>query len=257
MRFIITCLLLYVACTSCGTTKKLNEANKQIDSLHFRVTELTAHNAEEKAGLSECNLHAMQLEDSSRSFHQNLTEAHEVNTRLEQKLNEMDRVMDNQSVSLNEIRKKIAEGLHQMQDTGIIVKYMNGMIFVSVQDQFLFSSGSIKISKGARPALSVIAKILAEYMQVSAIIVGNTDSLPVSGKFTDNWSLSTERSNAIARLLIRDFKSDPARIVVAGKSQYHPVETNETVIGRSKNRRTDIIINPDLSRLWQLSQKYP
>jgi chemotaxis protein MotB len=121
----------------------------------------------------------------------------------------------------------------------------------------MFPSGSARINEGGKKALSVIADILMEYPLVNAIIVGNADSMKVVKGYRDNWSLSTERANAIVRTLRDMYGVDPARLTAAGKSEYHPIASNATPEGRAKNRNSYIIINPDLSRIWILSQKYP
>ena len=88
---------------------------------------------------------------------------------------------------------------------------------------------------------------------VTCIIVGNTDTTHVKG-IADNWSLSTERANAVVRILYETYNINPARLTSAGRGKYNPVADNSTEEGREKNRRIEIILNPDLSRLWELSE---
>jgi chemotaxis protein MotB len=258
MRTFIFLSGLWIFCNSCSTGKRLGDANHKNQTLIYQDSVLQCHDSLLNSELSDCKKYAAAVAEENNDYRNKLLAANAARMQTANKLEEMDRILDNQSVSLSEIRKKIFVGLHKIQDTGIYIKYLYGMISVSMQNQFMFSSGSTKLNKEVIQALSVIAEVLNKYSQVTAIIVGNTDSLDIqSGKYVDNWSLSTERSNAIARLLIKNFNTDPTRIVVVGKSKYNPVASNQTVLGRSQNRRTEIIINPDLSRLWQLSQKYP
>ena len=88
-------------------------------------------------------------------------------------------------------------------------------------------------------------------------VIGNTDNKKVKAGsgFKDNWSLSTERANSIVRLLRDEYGVDPARIVSGGRSWYKPVGDNSTEEGRAQNRRTEIVINPNLERLWETSVK--
>ena len=88
---------------------------------------------------------------------------------------------------------------------------------------------------------------------ITAIIVGNTDTIPVKG-VADNWSLSTERANSVVRVLHDIYYINPIRLTAAGRGKYNPVAVNDTPEGREKNRRIEIILNPDLSRLWELSE---
>jgi len=173
------------------------------------------------------------------------------------RFNALSSCLEGQSDTLLQIKRKAIKGLSSFDKSYVNVRYQNGMVHISMQDQFMFPGGSAKINIGGKKALAVIADILSEYDQVTAIVVGNTDSSDVHCGFTDNWSLSTERSNTIVRYLINHYGVNPARLIAAGKSKFSPVAANNTPEGRAKNRRTDIIFNPDLNKLWLLSQKYP
>ena len=101
-------------------------------------------------------------------------------------------------------------------------------------------------------SLESIAQLLNDNPGVSVIVVGNADTLGIASGFKDNWSLSTERANTIVRVLRDKYKIEPSRIISAGRSRYDPIADNSTKDGRKMNRRTDIIINPDQSKLWQI-----
>ena len=124
-----------------------------------------------------------------------------------------------------------------------------------MQDQLMFPSGSTRLNDQGRQALSVIADALTEYKHLTVYVVGNTDTVKVAKKWTDNWSLSTERANTIVRVLRDLYGADPYRIVSAGRGKYDPIADNSTEEGRAKNRRIDIVLNPDLSRLWGMMLK--
>ncbi len=257
IRTTFSYILIVIIMASCGNSKKLELANEQNKTWRAKDSVLSDEVASLKNSISECRKQADEEALDKKETQRKLLEANQSIDKLNAKLMDMNKILDDQSVSLNDIRKEIFTGLHQIQDSGISVTYRNGMIFVSMRDQFMFETGSKKVKQQARQALIVIADVLATHQQVNAIIVGHTDSVKTSGRMIDNWSLSAERAVAIARMLTEECKADPARIIVAGRSKYDPVASNMTADGRSKNRRTDIIINPDLSRLWQLSQKYP
>ena len=97
------------------------------------------------------------------------------------------------------------------------------MVYISMQDQFMFPAGSTNINPDGMKALAVIAQILLENNHVTAIVVGNTDTSDTRRGFKDNWSLSTERSNEIVRYLITHYGANPARLIAAGKSKFNPV----------------------------------
>ena len=99
-----------------------------------------------------------------------------------------------------------------------------------------------------------LAGVLTGYPKLKVIVVGNTDSVQSKGA-PDNWSLSTERANGVVRTLVKDYKLDPTRLTSAGKGKFDPVADNSTEEGRAKNRRTEIILNPDWDRLWESVKK--
>ena len=97
-----------------------------------------------------------------------------------------------------------------------------------------------------------LAIVLNETKDISVVIEGHTDNVPVSGKFADNWSLSTERATSIVRILTKDYKVDARNVVATGRSEFYPVADNTTAEGKAKNRRTEIILSPNLTELFSL-----
>jgi chemotaxis protein MotB len=120
-----------------------------------------------------------------------------------------------------------------------------------VPDEFTFGTGRSAISSKGREALNVVAQIMYDNPGVVTTIVGNTDTIPYKG-VTDNWTLSTERANAVVRVLENVYNINPKRLTAAGRSKYHPIASNATPEGQAKNRRIEIIINPRLDRIWGL-----
>lgn len=226
---------------------KLNERisalNSQVDQLNTRLSDLSGQNA-------VLNQNYLALENKAEKCKAE-------KEAISYNMNELNRILQEQGNTLQEIRRNAKQALSAYGDRDIDVSYRNGMVYISMLDELMFPSGSAKVDGDGRKVLAVIAKILTDYPSVSAIVVGNTDTLMIAKGFRDNWSLSTERANTIVRILRDEYGTDPHRLTAAGKSKYHPVASNDTEEGRAKNRRTDIIINPDLSRLWVLSQKYP
>ena len=118
----------------------------------------------------------------------------------------------------------------------------------------LYKSGSAVVGEDGKKVLGDIAAALNEYPDLRIVVVGNTDDQKFKNSNTDNLSLSTERANGVVRVL-RDYKVDPNRLTSAGKGKYNPISDNTTAEGRAKNRRTEIILRPDLVKLWQSVQK--
>jgi chemotaxis protein MotB len=128
----------------------------------------------------------------------------------------------------------------------------DGLVYVSMEDNLLYKSGRAALSDSSKYALAKLARVLNDYPKLHVIVVGNTDTVQFK-KGSDNWTLSTERANCVVRVL-RDSGVDPSRLTSAGKGKYAPVADNSTTEGRARNRRTDIILNPDMERIWQSVQ---
>ena len=103
-----------------------------------------------------------------------------------------------------------------------------------------------------KDALKTLADVLNVNREIQVLIEGHTDSIAISGKFADNWALSVARATSIVRVLSNDYKIDSKRITASGRGEFYPVQSNATAEGRAKNRRTEIILAPDLSELFKL-----
>jgi len=144
------------------------------------------------------------------------------------------------------------EALKGFNSNDLSVYQKNGKVYVSLSENLLFPSGSAVVNPDGINALSKLAAVLNLNSDVAVDIEGHTDSIPIRGKFKDNWDLSTARANAIVRVLVNNYKVDPVRVVASGHSYYDPVDTNATPEGRAKNRRTDIILSPKLDEMYKL-----
>jgi chemotaxis protein MotB len=104
-----------------------------------------------------------------------------------------------------------------------------------------------------KEALKSLAIVLNNTKEINVMIEGHTDNVPIkTSQFKDNWDLSTSRATSILRILTNDNGFDPVRITASGKGEFHPVKTNETEEGRAGNRRTEIILSPDLKEIYKL-----
>ena len=125
-------------------------------------------------------------------------------------------------------------------------------MYVSLSENLLFPSGSAEVNPKGVDALSKLAAVLNLDPSVAVNIEGHTDSIPIKGRYKDNWDLSTARSNAIVRILVNNYKVDPLRVIASGHSFYDPLDSNSTPEGRAKNRRTEIILSPKLDEMYKL-----
>ena len=150
----------------------------------------------------------------------------------------------------------LKSSLGNLQDEDISVNVEKGVVYISISDKLLFSSGSDKINENAKMVLGKVAKVVNDKPEIELMVEGHTDNQPISStKFTDNWALSTARATAVTRVLQEDFNVAPKRMTAAGRSFYIPVATNDTPEGRAKNRRTRIIVLPKLDQFFDMVEK--
>jgi len=146
----------------------------------------------------------------------------------------------------------MTEALKGFNSSDLSVYQKNGKVYVRLSENLLFPSGSAVVNPIGVDALSKLAAVLNLNSDVSVNIEGHADSIPIRGRFKDNWDLSTARANAIVRVLTDNYKVNPVRVIASGHSYYDPIESNSTPEGRAKNRRTEIILSPKLDEMYKL-----
>lgn len=138
-------------------------------------------------------------------------------------------------------------------DEDIQVNVEKTVVYISIADKLLFKSGSATISAKAKNVLGKVAEVVGAQPNVEVMVEGYTDNKPIStANIKDNWDLSVKRSTAVVRVLQDDFKIDPSRLIAAGRSEYKPLESNDTVEGRARNRRTRIVLMPKLDQFFKI-----
>jgi chemotaxis protein MotB len=140
-----------------------------------------------------------------------------------------------------------------MSDEDINIKVDKGVVFIDISDKLLFKSGSYDVTDRAKEVLSKVALVLKNQPDIEFMIEGHTDNVPFSrGLLLDNWDLSTKRATTVVRLLQKQYGLDPAKMAAAGRSEYHPIAPNDTNEGKAANRRTRIVILPQLDQFFKL-----
>lgn len=143
-----------------------------------------------------------------------------------------------------------------MDDQDINVKVDKGVVFIDISDKLLFRSGSYDITEKAKTVLGKVATVLKAQPDIEFMVEGHTDNVPFSkGLLLDNWDLSVKRATAVVRVLQKQYGIQPAKMAAAGRSEYIPVADNNTAEGRAANRRTRIVILPQLDQFFQLLEK--
>ena len=159
--------------------------------------------------------------------------------------------------SLNNILvNNLKSALSDINDQDINIKVEKDVVYIDISDKLLFNSGSYDVTPRAKEVLGKVARVLNAHPDLEFLVEGNTDSKPFKrGLLLDNWDLSTKRATAVTRILQFTYHLDPKHITVAGRGEYLPVASNETIEGRAANRRTRIIILPQLDQFFKLLQK--
>lgn len=234
--------------SSCVSSKKYKAANAQIESLNTQVDGLNKQVAAQQQSIDL-------LKKENIQYGKEAEDCRKAKEALAQRVDNLNKALAEKGLSMQVIKNKAEMALQAFADLGATVTYRQGLVHVSIPDKLAFPTGSTKMSDAGRQAISVVADVLIDNPSVNAVIVGNTDSIPVAKAYKDNWSLSTERANAVVRTLRDTYKIDPVRLMAAGKGKYAPVADNATEEGRAKNRRTEIILNPNMDLIWKLSEQ--
>lgn len=144
--------------------------------------------------------------------------------------------------------------LSDVNDSDIDVKVDKGVVFISISDKLLFNTGKYDINPSAKKVLGKVATVLKNQPNIEFLVEGHTDNVPVSGNgvLKDNWDLSALRATSVVRVLQQDYGIDPKRMTAGGRSEYVPVQGNDSAAGRAANRRTRIVVLPQLDQFFQL-----
>ena len=163
------------------------------------------------------------------------------------------------SDSLNlALTNKLTRSLSKSELQDVDVKVLKGVVYISLNDNMLYRSGSYEISPAAGETLAKIAKIITDYDDYEVLVEGNTDNVPISKtNIRNNWDLSCLRASSVVQALQNQYGVTPSRLTAGGRGEYNPLEANDTADGRARNRRTQIIITPKLDQFLDLIDQAP
>ena len=265
--------LTLLLCTSCVTKKKfmMTEAARiaSIDSLQSLLTDCRNTGDQLSAQIKKLLRDTTQMGNSIRQYQSmlstNMTEQEKLNALLSQKKNELserERTINELQDMINAQNEKVKQLLNSVKDAllgfstdELTVREKDGKVYVAMSDKLLFQSGSARLDKRGEEALGKLAEVLNKQTDIDVFIEGHTDNKPINTvQFKDNWDLSVIRATSVVRILIKNYGVNPLQIQPSGRGEYMPVDDNETAEGRSKNRRTEIIMAPKLDKLFQMLQ---
>ena len=250
-------LILGLIFTSCVSNKKFMASEARVDKLQ-------KDNANTLGLLNDCNTQVKILTDDKTSLKnenalvQNSLKALSTESKMTiadqaKRLKTFQDMIQAQKDVMAKLKNSIADALMNYKTDELSVYIKDGNVYVSLEEKLLFKSGSDVVDPKGKEALKTLANVLNSTKDVTVMIEGHTDNVPIKTKqFKDNWDLSTARATSILRILTTDYGFDSNRITASGRGQFHPVKTNETTEGRAANRRTEIILSPDLNELYKL-----
>lgn len=195
----------------------------------------------------------------------NMTQQEKLNALLSQKmeeLNERERTINElqdmiaaQNDKVQNLLSSVKDALLGFGSDELTVTEKDGKVYVAMSDKLLFESGSARVDKRGKEALAKLAEVLNKQTDIDVYIEGHTDSKPINTvQFKDNWDLSVIRATSVVRILTKDYGVSPLQIQPSGRGEYMPVADNASAEGRSKNRRTEIIMAPKLDKLYRMLQ---
>jgi len=272
-------LTVGIALTSCVSSRRFNRLNTEHSQLRtdFQESQML---------LTRCNTNVVNLEDrlaEARKNNENLrttlnnlqnsldlsltqgTQSNVNIARLVDEINASNRFIQhlvqakNRSDSLNLVMvTNLTRSLTREEMMGLDIQVLRGVVYISLADNMLFDSGSFEIRNQAGETLSKIAKIILDYREYSVLVEGNTDDVPISRtNIRNNWDLSVLRGSSVVQALQNNYGVDPKRLTAAGRGEYNPIASNNTPDGRARNRRTQIIITPELNQFLELIEQAP
>jgi chemotaxis protein MotB len=147
----------------------------------------------------------------------------------------------------------LKRSLGNISDEDVKVEVRGGKVHISIADRLLFDSGSARLGDQSQRVLNKIALVLNDHSDLDVMVEGHTDNVPIQGSCVqDNWDLSVRRATNVVRTLQQDYFVAPERLIAAGRADYAPIADNSTEAGRKTNRRTEIVITPQLDQFFNL-----
>lgn len=179
--------------------------------------------------------------------------------RRNARLLELEQILDAQQKAVKDLKDKVSAALFGFENNGLTVSMKNGKVYVSLDEKLLFKTGSYNIDVNGRDALQKLASVLSRNKDIQITIEGHTDDVPYissGGPIQDNWDLSVKRATTVVRVLLEGSGIDPKRLTASGRGEYLPVDPAKNSAARQKNRRTEIILTPDLGELYRILDSY-
>jgi chemotaxis protein MotB len=282
MKSGITLGLLSVLLFSCVSPKKLREAEAKYAQLNGAYIEMQGKLRDCEGNLNNANSDINKKKGEIDALNSQIALLKENNTAALKQLQDLSVISSSQAESIKKslenigakdvyiqdlqsaMRRKdslnmvlvmnLKGAVGDLNDKDINIKVDKGVVFIDISDKLLFKSGSFDLTEQAKVVLGKVAKVLLNQPSIEFMVEGHTDNVPYkkNAYLQDNWDLSVKRATSVVRVLQNDYGIPPARMAAAGRSEYLPITSNDTPEGKAANRRTRIVILPQLDQFFKL-----
>ena len=265
--------------SSCVSKKALEGCQNENKELTGEIKELSGNYQDVKEQLAASRARVASLEEQlevqkkgaaalQQALDKSLTASNQTTvniSKLVDQINESNQYIrhlvevKSKSDSLNMVlTNNLTRSLSREEMKEVDVQVLKGVVYISLADNMLYKSGSYEINDRAAETLSKIAKIITDYKDYDVLVEGNTDNVPISRQnIRNNWDLSCLRASSVVQYLQTHYGVDPKRLTAGGRGEYNPLQPNDNEVGRTRNRRTQIIITPKLDQFMDLIDKAP
>ncbi len=237
-----------------ATSQKLGDLNKEYEQLNSYYKNLLTNSG-------KLNRDVAQQKDQLLAIQESMEKTRKLNDSLstslserEKKVKELEGVLSNKDKAVQDLKNSISNALLNFKENDLTVNVKNGKVYVSLAEQLLFGSGSIEVDAKGVTALQQLGKALKDQRDIQIMVEGHTDNVPISKKspyMQDNWDLSVMRATSITKILTKAGVS-ANQITASGKGEYYPLAANDSPQNKQKNRRTEIIVTPNLDELFKI-----
>ena len=275
--FILPLLAATLLVTGCASKKDLENCQTENRELTHNYMTAKEQLAAAQARLTSLEEQLAQQKSDYAALHKSLdksllnTSSNNINiSKLVDQINESNQYIrhlvevKSKSDSLNMVlTNNLTRSLSREELKEVDVQVLKGVVYISLADNMLYKSGSYEINDRAAETLSKIAKIIMDYKDYDVLVEGNTDNVPVNQNsqlmknIRNNWDLSALRASSVVQFLQNHYDVDPKRMTAGGRGEYNPLTSNDTELGKQRNRRTQIIITPKLDQFMDLIDKAP
>ncbi|HEY6502657.1 MAG TPA: flagellar motor protein MotB [Chitinophagaceae bacterium] len=282
LQQIIVAVLPVVFLFSCVSSKKFKKSQADYATLQGQHTQLQGNLTDCNNEKAELNRQKSGLENDIVNLNKQIDLLKQNNTQALKQLEDMSVISSTQAESIRKSMENIGAkdtyiqtlqqqmarkdslnmalvmnlkgAIGNLDDQDINIKVDKGVVYIDISDKLLFKSGKYEVTDQANTVLGKVATVLKNQPDIEFMVEGHTDNVPYKGTgiLIDNWDLSVKRATAVVRILQNQYGLDPAKMSAAGRGEYKPVDDNATKEGKAANRRTRIVILPQLDQFFKL-----